>query len=117
MANRTIDRAVVGGIGVLLVAFVATVAFSLQEHAAVEGKKAPGFSIRTDSGRTISPTDFGGKLLVLNFWATWCQPCVDEVPSLDALYRRFSNQGLVVVGVSVDENPDLYKQFLAKNQV
>ena len=117
MEHRTIDRLVLGGIGVLLVAFVATLSFSLEERMAVEGKKAPGFSIQTDSGRTITPANFGGKLLLLNFWATWCSPCVDEVPSLDALQRRFADKGLVVLGVSVDENPGLYRDFLAKNRV
>jgi peroxiredoxin len=117
MDNRTIDHAVLGGIGVVLIAFVVTLSFTLEEHAAAEGKKAPSFSIRTDSGRTVTPEDFGGKLLVLNFWATWCQPCVEEVPSLDALQRRFANKGLVVLGVSVDENPKLYRDFLARNRV
>jgi peroxiredoxin len=116
-SKRAIDNAVLGGIGVLLIAFVVTLSFTLEEHAAAEGKKAPPFSIRTDSGRTITPAHFGGKLLVLNFWATWCPPCVDEVPSLDALQRRFANKGVVVLGVSVDDNPNLYREFLAKNRV
>jgi cytochrome c biogenesis protein CcmG/thiol:disulfide interchange protein DsbE len=117
MQSSTINNVLLGGIGVLMVAFIATLSFSLEEHMAVEGKKAPGFSIQADNGRTITPANFGGRLLVLNFWATWCQPCVDEVPSLDALQRRFAKKGLVVLGVSVDENPNLYKQFLAKNNI
>ena len=116
-SHQAIDHAVLGGIGLLLIAFVVTLSFTLEEHAAAEGKKAPSFSIRTDSGRTITPTDFGGKLLVLNFWATWCQPCVEEVPSLDALQRRFADKGLVVLGVSVDENPSLYREFLSRYRV
>jgi peroxiredoxin len=117
MKNRTIDRLVLAGIGVFLAAFIGVVSYSLEDHIAVEGKKAPGFSIETDSGRTITPADFGGKLLVLNFWATWCAPCVEEMPALDELQRRFAGKGLVVLGVSVDENANEYKGFLAKNRI
>jgi cytochrome c biogenesis protein CcmG, thiol:disulfide interchange protein DsbE len=117
MQNRKIDRLLLGGIAVLLLTLTAVLSASLREHMAQEGQPAPSFSIRTDAGNVITPEQFGGKLLLLNFWATWCAPCVEEVPTLDALQRRFQKQGLVVVGVSVDENANAYREFLAKNQV
>ena len=117
MKNRTVDRLLLGGIAVLLLSLTAVLSASLHEHMAREGETAPSFSIRADSGSVITPQQFGGKLLLLNFWATWCPPCVAEVPSLDGLQRRLQKDGLVVVGISVDENPEAYRQFLARNHV
>lgn len=104
-------------IGILLVAFVFVVFDTLNEHIVVAGDKAPDFNITTDSGKQITRANFGGRVLVLNFWATWCPPCVEELPSLDALQRQFTTQGVVVVGVSVDKNEKQYKDFLKKARV
>ena len=67
-----------------------------------EGQQAPGFTLLTLDGGRASLTNHRDKLVVLNFWATWCQPCTVEMPSLEALWRRYRDRGLVVVGVSVD---------------
>lgn len=67
-----------------------------------DGQPAPGFSLLTLDGGRASLADYRDKLVVLNFWATWCQPCTLEMPSLEALWQRYRNRGLVVVGVSVD---------------
>ena len=67
-----------------------------------EGQQAPGFTLLTLDGGRASLTDHRDKLVVLNFWATWCQPCTVEMPSLEALWRRYRDRGLVVVGVCVD---------------
>ncbi len=53
-------------------------------------------------------------MLVLNFWATWCSPCVQEIPSLDQFQREFANSGVVVIAVSVDKNPQRYRAFLER---
>lgn len=101
----------------LVAALAWKVSGSLEEPVTRVGDKAPAFSVRTESGKTITPTSFGGKLLVLNFWATWCQPCVAEVPSLEAFQREFGPQGIVVLGVSVDTKPELYDRFLNRFNV
>lgn len=67
-----------------------------------EGQQAPGFTLLTLDGGRASLSDHRDKLVVLNFWATWCQPCTVEMPSLEALWRRYRDRGLMVVGVSVD---------------
>lgn len=82
-----------------------------EQHVVVVGDAAPDFHITSDEGKQISPEDFGGKVLVLNFWASWCPPCVEEVPSLNRLARETANSGVVVLGVSIDKNPKLYQQF------
>jgi thiol-disulfide isomerase/thioredoxin len=98
----------------LALGFAGLIFYSLRDTSAKEGQPAPPFSIRTDQGRSVTPTAFGGKVLILNFWATWCPPCVQEVPSLNQFQREFASQGVVVVAVSIDKNPQKYQSFLAK---
>jgi len=57
-----------------------------------------------DSGATIGVPNFGGKVLVLNFWATWCPPCVQETPSLSQFAAQFKDKGVVVLALSVDRD-------------
>lgn len=81
------------------------------------GEEVPTFTLRKDDGQVVSLADFKGKILVLNFWATWCAPCIEEMPSLNRLAERYAGKGLEIVAISVDEDPDAYRDFLAKNQI
>ena len=81
------------------------------------GQKAPDFQVVTESGKTITARSFGGKLLVLNFWATWCPPCVEETPSLNEMSRQMASQGVVVLAVSVDRNENSYKAFRERMKI
>lgn len=117
MQNVRIDRILQVSIGVLLAAFVYVIFVSLYERIVEVGDTAPDFSITADNGQTVTPRNFGGKLLVLNFWATWCAPCIEELPSLDQFQRQFANSGVVVLGVSMDKDEKLYKRFLSRVNV
>jgi len=88
-----------------------------EQHIIEPGDKAPNFSIVTDSGRTITRSDFGGRVLVLNFWATWCPPCVEEIPSLNAMQQQLASRGVVVLAISVNKNEETYRQFLNQARV
>ena len=101
-------------IGVLLVALAAVIVGAFREKVVTVGDKAPDFTITTDSGKQISRSEFGGRLLVLNFWATWCPPCLEELPSLVEFQKRLKASGVVVLGVSVDTNEQEYRGFLQK---
>lgn len=90
---------------------------AMTERIVEAGDSAPGFSITTDSGRKITRSNFGGKVLVLNFWATWCPPCIEEIPTLDAMQKQLASRGVVVLAVSVDKNEQTYRQFLEKARV
>ena len=75
------------------------------------GTGGPDFTLQ-DAERTITLSQFHGKVVILNFWATWCPPCVEETPSLVKLSRQLKDRGLVVLGVSVDVDGDAYHQFI-----
>lgn len=70
-----------------------------------------------DSDRKVELRDFAGQTVVLNFWATWCSPCVEEMPSLVQLQQRLKDKGITVVGVSVDVDGDNYHRFLKDHKI
>jgi len=104
-------------IGILLVLLAGVIANSFREKVVRVGDRAPDFSIVTDSGKRVTRGNFGGRLLVLNFWATWCPPCIEEMPSLDEFQKQLAPSGVVVLGVSVDTNEPAYREFLQKAKV
>ncbi|GIV60916.1 TlpA family protein disulfide reductase [Rhodocaloribacter litoris] len=67
------------------------------------GQTAPDFTLKTLDGQTFRLSDHRGKVVLINFWATWCGPCVIETPELVALYNDLKGRGLMIVGVSLDE--------------
>ncbi len=77
----------------------------------LHGQAAKNFSL-TIGGKPTQLADLRGKVILLNFWASWCQPCVDEAPSLDALQKKIAPLGGTVLGISVDDDPAAYEQFL-----
>ena len=83
----------------------------MQEHIVGVGDTAPNFTITTSAGDQMTPRNFGGKVLVLNFWASWCAPCVEEAPSLNEFAKTLKDAGVVVLGVSVDRNEQSYLKF------
>jgi cytochrome c biogenesis protein CcmG/thiol:disulfide interchange protein DsbE len=117
MARLSTDNTLRGAIAVLLLALMGAVYAKVREPVVNSGDKAPHFSITTDDGRTITEKNFGGKLLLVNFWASWCPPCVEETPSLDQMTRRFAARGLVVLGISVDKDANAYHRFLDQRKV
>ena len=117
MSSTKTDHILKGGIAVLLVALVVVIYDGIRDKVIGVGDTAPEFTITTDKGRTVSVSDFGGKLLVLNFWATWCPPCVQEMPALDQFQKSLAEKGVVVVGISVDKDEKVYKAFLDKANV
>lgn len=71
----------------------------------LRGKQAPAFTLKTPDGKTVSLSDYKGKAVLLNFWATWCGPCKLEMPWLIDLQKKYSSQGFTVLGISEDDGP------------
>jgi thiol-disulfide isomerase/thioredoxin len=72
------------------------------------------YTLKDMSGKDVRLADYVGKPLIINFWATWCGPCKEEIPSLVALSEQYKEQGLTVLGVSIDDSPDDLKKFAAE---
>ncbi len=71
---------------------------------------------QTPDGKSVDTSEWRGKVLVVNFWASWCPPCVEEMPALDKLQREFSSQNVLFVGIGID-SPSNIREFLAKTPV
>ncbi|HEV8335419.1 MAG TPA: TlpA disulfide reductase family protein [Candidatus Polarisedimenticolia bacterium] len=69
------------------------------------------FSLPTPGGAPVDLKKFDGSIRVVDFWATWCPPCREAIPSLNALHRKYKEQGVNILGVSVDENPKVLAAF------
>lgn len=74
------------------------------------GRKRPDFTHENLDGDPVSASDFDGRVWLVNFWATWCKPCVDEMPMLSRLHLSDDGQGVQVVGIALDD-PDRARQF------
>jgi thiol-disulfide isomerase/thioredoxin len=83
----------------------------------VIGKPAPNLKAKTIAGTDVDLASLHGKVILLDFWATWCLPCQRELPNLEKLHREFRGQGLVVVGLNVGENQSAVEKFLGKTQL
>jgi peroxiredoxin len=87
-----------------------------QGEASIAGKPAGDFPL-TLAGKSEHLSDLKGKVVVLNFWATWCPPCVEETPALNRLQKYIDSRNGMVLGVSVDEDGNAYEKFLKDQSV
>lgn len=99
-----------GGFAVILA--VGLVLTGCASHAHL-GASAPAFSLTTAQGRLVTLRSYRGQVLVLNFWASWCQPCIQETPSLNALATQLHGRPIQILGVAIYTNADRYRQYLS----
>jgi peroxiredoxin len=81
----------------------------------LQGQPAPDFTLNTPDGKAMKLSDFHGKAVLLNFWATWCEPCKVEMPWFVDLQKKYGPQGLQVIGVAMDDaGPNVIQSFAQK---
>ncbi len=117
LSHRT--RWTLWGAAVLLAALVGLTSLSATESQPTAGAPAPAWKLRDANGKTVSSTDFKGKVIVLDFWATWCPPCRAEIPGFIELQKEYGKDGLAIIGASVDGADEIaaVKNFARKFDV
>ncbi|MFI4891681.1 MAG: TlpA disulfide reductase family protein [Steroidobacterales bacterium] len=85
--------------------------------AADAGGPAPAFTLDGLSGETATLSQYKGQVVMLNFWATWCGPCQQEMPLLDQMFRKYKPAGFTLIGVNVDKEAPAVRQLLARKPV
>lgn len=78
---------------------------------------APGFTLKDTAGRTVSLADFKGKVVFIDFWATWCPPCRISLPAVERLYNDYRGKPVQVLGLSLDDDPASVMRFLKKKEI
>jgi len=92
--------------------------FALASQIPLAADVAPAWELKDLNGNSVKLSDFKGKVIVLDFWATWCPPCREEIPNFIALQEKYRKQGLVVIGVSLDEGgPAVVTSFVKAHKV
>ena len=87
-------------IGLLFIVFAA----SSLASSGMEGQPAPDFALKSSSGENLRLSEYRGDVVMINFWATWCGPCRQEMPLLDELYTRYQRVGFNLLGVNIDDD-------------
>jgi len=97
---------------IILTSVMLVASCSTPSEAPEIGKSAPSFQISDIDGQSVSLSDFRGKPVLLNFWATWCSPCRVEMPYIQEVYDEWSERGLVVLAVNRSESPSRVERFI-----
>jgi thiol-disulfide isomerase/thioredoxin len=89
----------------------------IDEPELARARMAPAFAVTTTDGQQIAMDDLVGKVVLLDFWATWCAPCREALPHMREIAKRFQGQPLVVFSISLDKDEQKWKNFIAKNEM
>jgi peroxiredoxin len=98
----------------LLGLYIASRRSAQKPRPAASGNLAPGFTITDLDGKKLSLTDYNGKVVLLDFWATWCTPCREEIPHFVEMQNKYGSQGFQVIGISMDDDAKPVREFYQK---
>ncbi|MBI3395716.1 MAG: TlpA family protein disulfide reductase [Spirochaetia bacterium] len=115
MKKRIIQTALAAAVLIAAALVISTLCKRRKEtsHGSVKTMHmpVPDFTIADLAGRPVSPRDLRGRVLILDFWATWCGPCKNVIPRLNALQNKYESSGLRVIGISLDDEPAPVRKF------
>lgn len=100
-----------------ILAAVLSVAFAIPALALSSGDRAPEIGLRDTDGNRVRMADLRGKVVLVDFWASWCAPCREEMPVLNRLQEEYGDDGLVIVGVNIDRDEANMTRFLRRTPV
>ena len=95
----------------------AAFALALPAWAAAADVPAPAFTLRSSDGKLVSLAQFKGDVVMINFWASWCGPCRQEMPLLDSIYKQYKDMGFTLLGVNVEPHSSKANAWLKKTPV
>ncbi|MFW2373407.1 MAG: TlpA family protein disulfide reductase [Gammaproteobacteria bacterium] len=95
--------------------FLTSVIF--EAHAVGVNQAAPDFTLKSYSGKNLKLSEYRGQVVLLNFWASWCGPCRQEMPLLEKTHKKYKKLGFTVMGVNVEENNNKAKGIVKKNKL
>ena len=98
-------------------AIVAALALSLPALAAPSGSPAPTFTLASNSGAQVSLSQYKGQVVMINFWASWCGPCRQEMPLLESIYKKYKQMGFTLLGVNVEPDTQAANEWLKQTPV
>jgi len=107
------------GIGVMILLQTKKSSFDIAGKQRFEkGSPAPNFTLPDLKGKMVSLADYKGQVVLLNIWATWCRPCVEEMPSMEKLHQELKDEKFVIIAVSIDESgADVVRPFMKKHKL
>lgn len=97
---------------IFLSVFLTVLAAANLAASDLAGKQAPDFALKSSTGENLRLSEYRGEVVMINFWATWCGPCRQEMPLLDDLYSRYERVGFVLLGVNIDDEPRRAMQMI-----
>lgn len=104
-------------IGILAVIVVVGIQLTRQNTGPVRGGPAPDFTLNLYGGETFQLSEQRGRIVVVNFWGSWCAPCRDEAPYLQAAHEKYAERGVIVLGVGFRDIDSAALQFIAENNI
>lgn len=114
--NSKLEKRISVSIMIVFALLVITIFYDVNLNRLKEGMEVPDFRVYNLEGKAFTKSNFKGKIIVVNFWASWCPPCIEEMPLFVEIKKRYQESGIELVLANVGENVDDIRNFIDKNK-